>query len=117
MSCITNKCHLAFGTLPGSAARVGGVPSKPPHVESIWYPRIIQQSQPFFGAADNPIPLSLGHSFVRRTECVGRASFHFNEYQRFFVAIAADQIDLTAPFGPEVLIQQPKSISAEIVGG
>jgi hypothetical protein len=54
---------------------------------------------------------------VRRTECVGRASFHFNEYQRFLVAIAADQVDLTAPFGPEVLIQQPKSISPEIVGG
>jgi hypothetical protein len=33
------------------------------------------------------------------------------------MAIAADQIDLTAPFGAEVLIQQPKSISAEIVGG
>src|SRR5258708_3676150 len=54
--------------------------------------------------------LGLGHSFVRRTECVGRAGFHFDEYQRFFMPIAADQIDLTAPFGAEVLIQQPKSI-------
>jgi hypothetical protein len=33
------------------------------------------------------------------------------------MAVAADQIDLTAPFRPEVLIQQPKSISPEIVGG
>jgi hypothetical protein len=54
---------------------------------------------------------------VRRTECVGRARFHFDEYQCFFMAIAADQIDLTAPFRPEVLIQQAKSISAEIIGG
>jgi hypothetical protein len=54
---------------------------------------------------------------VRRTECVSRAGFHFDEYQRFFMPIAADQIDLAASFGPEVLIQQPKSISAEILCG
>ena len=82
------------------------------HIESIRYSRVIQQSEPLLGAANDAILLGLGHSFVRRTECVGRACLNFNEYQRFFMAIAADQIDFAAPSRSEILVQQPKSISA-----
>jgi hypothetical protein len=54
---------------------------------------------------------------VWRTECIGRSGFHFDEYQRPLTPIATDQIDLAAAFGPEVFIQQAKSIFAEIIGG
>ena len=75
------------------------------HVEPIRYAGVIQQSQPLFGAADDAVSLGLGHPFMRRSERIGSAGLHFDEYQRFFMAIAADQIDLTAPFGPEILVQ------------
>jgi hypothetical protein len=54
---------------------------------------------------------------MRRTECIRGSRFHFDKNQRFFASIAADQIDFTASFGPEISIEHTKPISAEVASG
>jgi hypothetical protein len=95
----------------------GGFKQNLRYIESIWNARIIQQSQPFFGAADDAISLSLGHRLMGRPEGVGGSRFHFDEDESSLFQIATDQVNLAAPLGSEVLMKQPISISAEIFGG
>jgi hypothetical protein len=87
------------------------------NIESIWHPRVIQQSEPFLCATDDPVLLGSRHSCVRRAECVGRACFHFDENQCFFTSIAANQVDFTAPSRSEISVENTKSIKAKVIGG
>jgi len=66
------------------------------HVKTIRYPRVVQQSEPFLCSANNPLLLSSCEPKVRITECVCAARFYFDEHERFFATVAADQVDFTA---------------------
>jgi hypothetical protein len=86
------------------------------HIESIRDPRIVEESEPFFCASDDPLPLRLSHSEMRGAERVSGTRFDFNEHQGCFPAITANQIDFAPASCFEVLVKNAESAPAKVSG-
>src|SRR6516225_4163180 len=85
------------------------------HIESVGDSGIIQHSEPFFRAANDPILLLHRDGVVRWTKHVGRTSLDFDEDQGCRTAIAAYQIDFTAAFGVKIPVQNAITVFFEVV--
>jgi hypothetical protein len=117
---ITASPVNVIGHLKGSLDQLhsrGGFHQYLHYIEPIRHPRIIEQSEPFFGASDDSVLLRLNHRGVRRAECICRARFHLNENQCVFASIAANQIDFPASSRSEIPVENTETIPTKIVGG
>ena len=86
------------------------------HIESVGDPGVIQHSEPFFRAANDPILLLHSDGVVRWTKRVRRTSFDFDEDQGGGPAIATYQIDFSAPFGAKIPVKDPITVFFEVIG-
>src|SRR6516225_5026894 len=85
------------------------------HIESVGDSGIIQHSEPFFRAANDPILLLHRDGVVRWTKHVGRTSLDFDEDQGCRTAIAAYQIDFTSAFGVKIPVQDAITVFFEVI--
>jgi hypothetical protein len=70
----------------------------------------IEQAKPFFGGANNSRSLPPIDRFMRSPETLICAGFNFDENQDLFLAIAADEVYLTAALRPEISIEDLKGL-------
>jgi hypothetical protein len=111
-SSVTTRCGQLKRVLDQLAARFGlAVGDYFDHVEAVGDFGIVEHSEPDLGAARDLALLKPGDGFERTAQVFVGPGFYFHEHQ--CVAIAADNIDLTAGAVLEISVQNLVAALAE----
>ena len=80
------------------------------NVETKWDVREIEQAKPFFSGANDSGSLPPINRFMRGPEKLVCTGFDFDKDQDLFLAIAADEVDLSTAARPEISIKDLKGL-------
>jgi hypothetical protein len=80
------------------------------NVETKWDVREVEQAKPFLSGANDPGSLPPVNRFMRGPEKLVCTGFDFDKDQDLFLAIAADEVDLSTAARPEIPVKDLKGL-------